>query len=140
MVPTGIELKQKNLTCSRQQVCLAQGLKPLLQYPFNIDLLIRSEDSEEYMDHEHLLAGTFKSPVAIPQVYQHVCESLSNSWNELVSVYDPLENPKITCSPPTLKSYGILTAIVIVSIVKTYLRCEDKNLGSVIKEEMHRRR
>lgn len=92
------------------------------------------------MDHEHLLAGTFKAPVAMPQVYQHICESLSNSWNELVSVYDPLENPKITCYPPTLKSYGVLVAIVLVSITKTYLRDKNGNLSLIIQQELHRRR
>ncbi|XP_054283849.1 uncharacterized protein LOC129000830 isoform X2 [Macrosteles quadrilineatus] len=103
------------------------------------DTHVWSEEVEEYLDHEHLLSGTFKTPVAIPQVYQHVCESFSNSWNELVSVYDPLENPKITCSTPTLKSFIILAAIVVVSIIKIHIRNENGNLVAIIKNETRRR-
>ncbi|XP_046660830.1 uncharacterized protein LOC124354430 isoform X1 [Homalodisca vitripennis] len=99
-----------------------------------------SEEAEEYMEQEQLLAGTFKTPVAIPQVYQHICESLSNSWNELVSIYDPLENPKVTCNRPSLKSFAVLVAIVVVSTVRIYFRSENGNLNSILRREMERRR
>lgn len=96
------------------------------------------EEIDEYLDHEHLLAGTFKTPIAIPQVYQHVCESFSNFWNELVSVYDPLENPKAQ-KCPTLWTFTLLVIITTVSVVKDYLRSENPNLRRIILKETQKR-
>ncbi|KAE8738393.1 hypothetical protein FOCC_FOCC016114 [Frankliniella occidentalis] len=42
----------------------------------------------------HLLEGMLEAPVAIPALYERLGESVANHWNELIAVYDPLENPK----------------------------------------------
>lgn len=97
-----------------------------------------SEDVEDYLDNDHLLAGTFKTPVAIPQVYQHVYESFCNFWNEFLSVYDPQENPKILKNS-TLKTYFSITLIIAVSIIKGYLRSAKPNLKQIIHREVTRR-
>lgn len=97
-----------------------------------------SEDVEDYLDNDHLLAGTFKTPVAIPQVYQHVYESFCNFWNEFLSVYDPQENPKILKSS-TLKTYFYIAVIIAVSVIKGYLKCLKPNLKQIISREMTRR-
>uniref|UniRef100_A0A1B6DJ53 O-acyltransferase WSD1 C-terminal domain-containing protein n=1 Tax=Clastoptera arizonana TaxID=38151 RepID=A0A1B6DJ53_9HEMI len=97
-----------------------------------------SNEIDEYLYHENLLAGTFKTPVAIPQVYQHICECFSNFWNELVSVYDPIENPKIQISP-TIKTYMIIILITMVSVMKEYLRTESSGVKYIIRRETQRR-
>lgn len=43
----------------------------------------------------HLLEGMLEPPVAIPALYERLGESVANHWNELIAVYDPLENPKV---------------------------------------------
>lgn len=97
-----------------------------------------SEDVEDYLDNDHLLAGTFKTPVAIPQVYQHVYESFCNFWNEFLSVYDPQENPKILKSA-TLRTYFSITLITAVSIIREYVKCAHPNLTQIIRREMNKR-
>lgn len=97
-----------------------------------------SEDVEDYLDNDHLLAGTFKTPVAIPQVYQHVYESFCNFWNEFLSVYDPQENPKIL-QKSTLKIYFCIALITAVSAIKVYFKSLRPNLKQIIIREMEKR-
>ncbi|XP_075231998.1 uncharacterized protein LOC142330542 isoform X2 [Lycorma delicatula] len=88
---------------------------------------------------QHLLAGTFKTPQAIPEVYEHVCETLANSWNEIVSLYDPLENVLVNKKPPTLKSFFMLFLIINVSVMKELSRSNKSDIFRVFKIEADRR-
>lgn len=58
----------------------------------------------------HLLDGMVERPAAIPALYERVGESVANHWNELVAVYDPLENPKVLTSPSL---FGLCVAVLI---------------------------
>lgn len=88
---------------------------------------------------QHLLAGTFKSPKVLPDVYEYICETFANSWNEIVSIYDPLENFSIAKKPPKLKSFFMLFLIVMVSVTKEMSRSNKSDIFRVFKIEADRR-
>ncbi|XP_052130922.1 uncharacterized protein LOC113204879 isoform X2 [Frankliniella occidentalis] len=64
----------------------------------------------------HLLEGMLEAPVAIPALYERLGESVANHWNELIAVYDPLENPKVLTNP-TLLGLSMALLIAVVSAV-----------------------
>ncbi|XP_034242144.1 uncharacterized protein LOC117645810 isoform X2 [Thrips palmi] len=68
----------------------------------------------------HLLEGMLETPVAIPALYERLCESVANHWNELIAVYDPLENPKML-TKPTLLGLSMALLISLVSAVPEVL-------------------
>lgn len=47
----------------------------------------------------HPFQDLYKMPKAIPLLYDQLCETFSNNWNEFLSVYDPSENPSILKNP-----------------------------------------
>lgn len=68
----------------------------------------------------HLLQGMLETPVAIPALYERLGESVANHWNELIAVYDPLENPKML-TRPTLLGLSVALLISLVSAVPEVL-------------------
>ncbi|XP_022196869.2 uncharacterized protein LOC111054198 isoform X2 [Nilaparvata lugens] len=88
---------------------------------------------------QHLLTGTFRPPQALPQLYEHVCESFANSWNEIVSLYDPQENVEITKKQPTLRTFFILFAIILVSVAKEMVRSNKSDIFKVFMVESRKR-
>lgn len=109
-------------------------------------LMLRPQDTEwcsrtgpDPDSTQHLLTGTFRPPQALPQLYEHVCESLANSWNEIVSLYDPQENVEITKKQPTLRTFFILLTIILVSVAKEMVRSNKSDIFKVFMIESRKR-
>ncbi|KAL1117101.1 hypothetical protein AAG570_004429, partial [Ranatra chinensis] len=68
----------------------------------------------------NILAGMFTPPVVIPQVLQHIGELMSNYWNELVDLYDPVHNPKLSKAHGRrqyVTDFAVRTLIAVVTSV-----------------------
>ncbi|KAF6202460.1 hypothetical protein GE061_004861 [Apolygus lucorum] len=77
-----------------------------------------------------LLSGVFRTPVFIPQVYENLCESLTNWWNEILYKYDPTDNPSVL-KDPTLKTFVILSTMAAVSIIREYSKADSPSLWDI---------
>ncbi|XP_050433326.1 uncharacterized protein LOC126841100 [Adelges cooleyi] len=67
---------------------------------------------------KNILATVYQAPTALPRLCEHVSEIWTNTWNELVSTYDPLENPKILRRRPNVFAFTSMLAIVMMSAYK----------------------
>ncbi|XP_050538026.1 uncharacterized protein LOC126903692 [Daktulosphaira vitifoliae] len=67
---------------------------------------------------QNILSTVYQAPTALPRLYEHVSEIWTNTWNELVSTYDPLENPKILKHRPNAFVFSAMVAIVMMSAYK----------------------
>ncbi|BES98312.1 transcription initiation factor tfiid subunit [Nesidiocoris tenuis] len=106
-------------------------------------LLLRSNDSSlpnepDLWGNSSLLSGVFRTPVFIPQVYENLCESFSNWWNEILYKYDPADNPSIL-KEPGLKLFFILCAMTTVSTFKEYFRTENASFWEAAALEKERK-
>lgn len=75
-----------------------------------------------------------KKPTVIPELKERLSEELSNSWNEFVSNYDPLERPELLKNTPTVYQFLCITVITFVSMVK-----ECRKGFRVIKDDLYSR-
>ncbi|GBP37963.1 hypothetical protein EVAR_84950_1 [Eumeta japonica] len=57
------------------------------------------------------LTRLFPTPSAIPQLFEKINEMLSNTWNEFVSEYDPIESPSVLKSAPGIFHVAGLTLV-----------------------------
>jgi hypothetical protein len=69
---------------------------------------------------QNILSNIFRTPVAIPELYEHICETCTNYWNEIISTYDPIKNKRIVKSKQNLKTFCILLFITTVTVIKNY--------------------
>ncbi|CAA9996601.1 unnamed protein product [Nesidiocoris tenuis] len=72
------------------------------------------------------------------QVYENLCESFSNWWNEILYKYDPADNPSIL-KEPGLKLFFILCAMTTVSTFKEYFRTENASFWEAAALEKERK-
>ncbi|XP_069685750.1 uncharacterized protein [Periplaneta americana] len=79
------------------------------------------------------LTELFPTPVAIPKLYNSIRDVISNGWNQLVSLYDPVENPEILKSSPGIQVCAAVTFITGVSILKELWSLTRKDM-SVFKK------
>ncbi|KAK6643429.1 hypothetical protein RUM43_004934 [Polyplax serrata] len=59
----------------------------------------------------------YKTPKALPTLFEQIYETFTNTWNEFLSIFDPTENPAIL-KKPGLKATLAVFVIVIVSVMK----------------------
>lgn len=95
-------------------------------------LMLQPDDSEEdtysvssscgqYADADsiqNILSTVYQAPTALPRLGEHLSEMCANTWNELVSTYDPLENPKVFGRRPNVFIFGTMMVIVTASAAK----------------------
>ncbi|XP_073974217.1 uncharacterized protein isoform X1 [Rhodnius prolixus] len=105
----------------------------------NDDYLLTPTGIDPWADGS-VLAGVFKTPVVIPQVYEQLCECLANWWNELLSAYDPSDgNTFAILRQLTLKTYIIRCIIAYVSVIKEYMKDRNPRLREILKKEIGKR-
>lgn len=71
------------------------------------------------------LRNVFKCPESIPKLRDRLTEDLTNSWNEFISNYDPMERPELLkCTPGFFQFLGIslITTVLVVKECKKGLR------------------
>ncbi|XP_025207635.1 uncharacterized protein LOC112603335 [Melanaphis sacchari] len=86
---------------------------------------------------QNILSTVYQAPTALPRLGEHLSEILANMWNELVSEYDPLENPKVFRSRPNVFIFGTMMTIVIASAAKD--KTTKRNFAHKLKRETTRR-
>lgn len=64
------------------------------------------------------LTKLFPTPSAIPQLWEKLHENMSNTWNEFVSEYDPVESPRALKSMPGAFHVAGLLLISSVSALR----------------------
>lgn len=87
---------------------------------------------------EDVLQQIFRQPKSFPLLYDHICQVLSNSWNEMIAAYDPLQNPSFEKSSPNIFEFYIICFIALLAIVREYLQRGD-DLVAIIRRETSRR-
>lgn len=64
------------------------------------------------------IIDVLKNPTAIAALKEKVAEEVSNSWNEFLSTYEPLERPELLKDTPTLTQFLAISFITLISIIK----------------------
>lgn len=67
---------------------------------------------------QNILSTVYQAPTALPRLGEHLSEICANTWNELVSTYDPLENPKVFKRRPNVFIFGTMMVIVAASVAR----------------------
>lgn len=80
---------------------------------------------------QNILSNIFRPPVAIPELYEHISETCSNYWNEIISTYDPIKNKRLIKSKQNLKTFSILVFITFATVIKNYNSKRDNNIHQV---------
>lgn len=80
---------------------------------------------------QNILSNIFRPPVAIPELYEHISETCSNYWNEIISTYDPIKNKRLIKSKQNLKTFSILVFITFATVIKNYNSKRDSNIHQV---------
>lgn len=77
--------------------------------------------TEEAPDSSSPFTGLFLTPVAIQRLYTDILALITSRWNQLVTTYDPDENPQLLKSAPGIQVCINLIFITGVSILKELL-------------------
>lgn len=96
--------------------------------------------SGQHMDADsiqNILSTVYQAPTALPRLGEHLSEICTNTWNELVSTYDPLENPKVFRRRPNV--FILSTMMVIVAASATRDRTTIRHFGRKFQRELARR-
>ncbi|KAI5723535.1 hypothetical protein M8J76_007712 [Diaphorina citri] len=92
---------------------------------------------------QNILSNIFRTPVAIPELYEHICETCTNYWNEIISTYDPIKNKRIVKSKQNLKTFCILLFITTVTVIKNYNSNKSshtqQDIFKIIRKEIYKR-
>jgi len=67
---------------------------------------------------QNILSTVYQAPTALPRLGEHLSEIFANTWNELVSTYDPLENPKVLRRRPNMFIFGTMLMIAGASAAR----------------------
>lgn len=67
---------------------------------------------------QNILSTVYQAPTALPRLGEHLSDICANTWNELVSTYDPLENPKVFKRRPNVFIFGTMMVIVAASVAR----------------------
>lgn len=86
---------------------------------------------------QNILSTVYQAPTALPRLGEHVSEICTNTWNELVSTYDPLENPKVFKCRPNVFIFGTMIAIVAASAARQ--KSARRHFGRKFLNELARR-
>ncbi|XP_029343565.1 uncharacterized protein LOC100161964 [Acyrthosiphon pisum] len=86
---------------------------------------------------QNILSTVYQAPTALPRLSEHLSEICANTWNELVSTYDPLENPKVFRRRPNIFIFGTMLVIVTASAARD--KTTRRNFAHKLKREMSRR-
>ncbi|XP_060837893.1 uncharacterized protein LOC132919954 [Rhopalosiphum padi] len=86
---------------------------------------------------QNILSTVYQAPTALPRLCEHLSEICANTWNELVSTYDPLENPKVFRRRPNVFIFGTMLVIVTASAAKD--KTTKRNFAHKLKRELTRR-
>lgn len=89
---------------------------------------------------ENILQAIFRKPKALPVLYNHIFQLISNAWNELLLAYDPLQNPYFMKSSPNIFQFNMICVIASLSAISAYWRIEPKQpFSRVLYSEMRKR-
>lgn len=86
---------------------------------------------------QNILSTVYQAPTALPRLGEHLSEVCSNTWNELVSTYDPLENPKVFGRRPNVFVFGAMMAIAASSAARD--RSTRRRFARRFRRELARR-
>lgn len=81
---------------------------------------------------QNILSTVYQAPTALPRLGEHVSEICANTWNELVSTYDPLENSKVFKCRPNVFIFATMVVIVTASAAR------DKTTRRSFAHKFHR--
>lgn len=81
--------------------------------------------TQEYIQKSHL-TKLFPAPSAIPELWGKLNENLSNTWNEFVSEYDPVESPRAL---KTLPGAFHVAGLILISSVSALRELTKKTNG-----------
>lgn len=122
------------------------GLSDLIMMNEDHGQWVMADDSIDSMDVDNvqnILSNIFRPPVAIPELYEHISETCSNYWNEIISTYDPIKNKRLIKSKQNLKTFSILVFITFATVIKNYNSKRDSNIHQdifkIIRKEVHKR-
>ncbi|XP_053603817.1 uncharacterized protein LOC128671395 [Plodia interpunctella] len=86
------------------------------------DLLLLEQSANQRIQTEYSQASPltklFPNPSAIPELWEKLNENLSNTWNEFVSEYDPVESPRALKTLPGVFHVAGLVLISSVSALR----------------------
>lgn len=86
---------------------------------------------------QNILSTVYQAPTALPRLGEHLSEICANTWNELVSTYDPLENPKVFRRRPNVFMFGTMVAIAGASAARD--RSTKRRFARKFRRELARR-
>lgn len=86
---------------------------------------------------ENVVEQIYQKPRAFPFLLNYACDSISNFLNELIAVYDPLQNRWIRKSSPNIFHFNIILIITTCAIFREYFKV-GRNLVAIVKKEMSR--
>lgn len=86
---------------------------------------------------QNILSTVYQAPTALPRLGEHLSEICANTWNELVSTYDPLENPKVFRRRPNVFVFGTMLAIAGASAFRD--RSAKRRFARKLRRELARR-
>lgn len=86
---------------------------------------------------QNILSTVYQAPTALPRLGEHMSEICANAWNELVSTYDPLENPKVFKGRPNVFVFTAMMAIVTASVARD--KSPKRNVARKFRRELSRR-
>lgn len=99
-----------------------------------------SSSSSQHADADsiqNILSTVYQAPTALPRLGEHVSEICANTWNELVSTYDPLENPKVFKRRPNVFIFTTMVVIVTASAARD--KTTRRNFAHKFRRELLRR-
>lgn len=74
------------------------------------------------------LMKLYTTPSAIPQLWGKLNENLSNTWNEFVSEYDPVENPgALKTLPGSFHVAGLVLICTVSALRELSKKCNGKD-------------
>ncbi|KAI5728662.1 hypothetical protein M8J77_019204 [Diaphorina citri] len=122
------------------------GLSDLIMMNEDHNQWIMADENIDNMDVDNvqnILSNIFRTPVAIPELYEHICETCTNYWNEIISTYDPIKNKRIVKSKQNLKTFCILLFITTVTVIKNYNSNKSshtqQDIFKIIRKEIYKR-
>ncbi|KAH1016122.1 hypothetical protein HUJ04_007394 [Dendroctonus ponderosae] len=70
------------------------------------------------VSHKSPIIDVLKKPKAIVALKEKVADEVSNSWNEFIGTYEPLECPELLKNTPTITQFLATSFITLISIIK----------------------
>lgn len=64
------------------------------------------------------IVDVLKTPEALGNLKEKITEDMTNSWNEFLSKYEPLENSELLKDTPTVTQFLAITIVTVFSIIK----------------------